>query len=267
MFNGYDERINLFSGMIKLRTLLLESRLDKMYEELKEHVRNYKIAKQVGDKWQTEECKKNIRLIMTAIMREKKKGPEELDRDAFLSHHYTGYIASSAYSKYEEEGGLSWLGDKSKYPILLNRGKYGQFDVEFRQTGQVNEYMKTDENGDVVRYADGKIQMMTPEEIKANGLATHDESIVAFVGDKPIGFASNEFGAVGVWVEGLYQKVGIGTDLLDMHIELRPRVKSGTGKIGQATNAGISLMKAYHRKMSKKHGVGWFKQLRVSKDD
>ena len=253
--------------MIRLRTLLLESRLDKMYEELKEHVRNYKIAKQARNEWQAEDCKKKIRLIMTAIMREKKKGPEELDRDAFLSHHYTGYIASDAYSQYEKEGGLSWLGEKSKYPVLLHKGKYGQFDVEFRQTGQLNQYVKTDANDDIVRTADGQVVFMSPEEIKAAQLATHDESIVAFVGDKPVGFASNEFGAVGVWVEGAFQKVGIGTDLLDMHIQLRPRVASGVGKIGQATNAGISLMKAYHRKMSKKHGTGWFRQLRVGKDD
>lgn len=252
---------------IMLKILLLESRLDKMYEELKEHVRNYKIAKQAGNEWQAEDCKKKIRLIMTAIMREKKKGPEELDRDAFLSHHYTGYIASDAYSQYEKEGGLSWLGEKSKYPVLLHKGKYGQFDVEFRQTGQLNQYVKTDANDDIVRTADGQVVFMSPEEIKAAQLATHDESIVAFVGDKPVGFASNEFGAVGVWVEGAFQKVGIGTDLLDMHIQLRPRVASGVGKIGQATNAGISLMKAYHRKMSKKHGTGWFRQLRVGKDD
>ena len=108
---------------------------------------------------------------------------------------------------------------------------------------------------------------MTPEEIKSDGLAEYDETVVAFVGNKPVGFASNEFGAVGVWVEEAFQKVGIGTDLMDMHIELRPRVKTGKSKIGQATNAGISLMKAYHRKMSRKHGTGWFGQLKVSKND
>ena len=160
------------------------------------------------------------------------------------------------------------MGDKSKYPVLLHKGKYGPFDVEFRQTGQLNQYVKTDDKGDIVRLNGGKdVQYMTPEEIKAAQLATHDESIVAFVGEKPVGFASNEFGAVGVWVEGPFQKVGIGTDLLDMHIQLRPRVAAGKSKIGQATYAGISLMKAYHRKMSKKHGTGWFRQLRVGKDD
>lgn len=252
---------------IMLKMLLRESRLDQLYKEMKEHIRCYKIAKAAGNEWQREDCLKKIKLLAPEIKREKAKGPEELDQDAFLRHHYTGYIASDAYRQYEKEGGLSWLGDKSKYPVLLHKGKYGQFDVEFRQTGQVNRYVKTDDKDDIVRGADGKALDMTPEEIKAAQLPTHDESIVAFVGDKPVGFASNEFGAVGVWVEGAFQRVGIGTDLLAMHIELRPRVKAGIGKIGQATNAGISLMKAYHRKMSKKHGTGWFRQLKVSKDD
>lgn len=252
---------------IMLKILLLESRLDQLYKEMWEHIRCYKIAKEAGNEWQRNDCLKKIQLLAPEIKREKAKSPEQLDQDDFLRHHYTGHIDSSAYSQYEKEGGLSWLGDKSKYPVLLHKGKYGQFDVEFRQTGQVNRYIKTDDNGDIVRGADGKALDMTPEEIKSAGLATHDETIVAFVGDKPVGFASNEFGAVGVWVEGPYQKVGIGTDLMAMHIELRPRVKAGKSKIGQATDAGISLMKAYHRKMSKKHGTGWFKQLRVSKDD
>jgi hypothetical protein len=250
-----------------LKMLLLESRLDRLYKEMKEHIRCYKIAKAAGNEWQREDCLKKIKLLAPEIKREKAKSPEQLDQDAFLRHHYTGFIGSSAYSQYEKEGGLSWLGKKSKYPVLLHHGKYGQFDVEFRQTGDVNRYTKTDANGDIVRNANGIAMEMTPEEIKAEGLAEHDETIVAFVGDKPIGFASNEFGAVGVWVEGAFQKVGIGTDLMDMHIQLRPRVAAGKSKIGQATNAGISLMKAYHRKMSKKHGTGWFKQLRVSKDD
>ena len=52
-----------------------------------------------------------------------------------------------------------------------------------------------------------------------------------------------------------------------MHIEQRPRMKSGKGKIGQATNSGVNLMRAYYRKMSKKHGTDWFKKLRVSEND
>lgn len=253
--------------MIKLRSLLAESRLEKLYKELNDHVRNYNIAKTKGENWKMADSKTNILLLAAEIKRERIKSPEQLDQDAFLRHHYTGHINSNAYRQYKEKGGLSWLGKKSGYPVLLHKGKYGQFDVEFRQTGEVNSYTKTDDKGDIIRDMNGKATHMTSDEITAAGLAELDETIVAFVGDNPIGFVSNEFGAVGVWVEESYQRVGIGTDLMDMHIELRPNVKSGIGKIGQATDDGISLMKAYHRKMSRRHGIGWFKQLRVSKDD
>jgi hypothetical protein len=74
-----------------------------------------------------EDSKKTILLLAAEIKRERAKGPEELDMDAFLSHHYTGHIGSTAYKRYQQEGGLEWLGSKSKYPILLHQGKYGPY--------------------------------------------------------------------------------------------------------------------------------------------
>jgi len=253
--------------MIKLRLLLIESRLDRLYVELNHHVRDYNDAKKSKDEWAMEDSKKNIMLLAAEIKKERAKSPEDLDRDAFLKHHYTGHIGSNVYRQYQAEGGLGWLGSKSKYPILLHRGKYGPFDVEFRQSGETSVYCKNDADGNLVRDEKGNPVYMTPEEVKSAGLPDKDTMIVAFVNDKPVGLASNEFGAVGVWVEGPYQRVGIGTDLMAMHIEQRPRIKAGIGKIGQATDAGISLMKAYHRKMAKKHGMEWFQKLKVSSND
>jgi GNAT superfamily N-acetyltransferase len=253
--------------LILFHKFLLESRLEKLYKELNDHVRYYKIAKDAGNEWQMQDSKKKILMLAAEIKREKAKSPEELDKDAFLRHHYTGHIPSSAYQNYEKEEGVAWLGLKEKYPVLLHKGKYGGHEIEFRQTGNKNRYTKTDSKGDIVRDERGNALDMTDDEIKAANLPKYDESIVAFDGDKPIGWASNEFGAVGVWVVKNYQKLGIGTDLLDMHIQLRPRMASGKGKIGQATEAGIALMAAYHRKMTKKHGPGWFRKLKGTDDD
>ena len=247
--------------MVKLRQLIAESRLDQLNKELKDHVRYYKIAKDANNEWAMEDEKKKIKLLLGAIKQEKAKGPEDLDRDRFLRHHYTGHIGSSAYSQYEKEGGLGWLGNPSKYPVVLERERLGKHTVEFRQTGDDVRYTKTDDKGNIVRDERGDAMYMTKDEIRAAGLHEKDTTIVAFVDGKPVGLASNEFGAVGIWVEGAYQKSGIGTRLLELHLEQRPRVKTGKGKIGQATDAGISLMKAYHRKMAKQHGPEWFKQL------
>lgn len=186
----------------------------------------------------------------------------EGDKEDFMSHHKTGHISSDAYKRYEEEGGLSWLGNPAKYPKLLDKGMYGPYEVEFRQSGEKNQYVKHDADGNLIRLPDGNVLMMSPEEIRSENLPEEDESIVAFVDGKPIGLVSNEFGAVGVFVEKAYQKLGIGTDLLEKHIEQRPRIKSGSGKIGQMTYAGEKLTAAYYEKMRRKYGEDWFEKLK-----
>jgi hypothetical protein len=181
------------------------------------------------------------------------------NKDDFAKYHQTGHISSTAYKRYEEEGGLSWLGSKSKYPILLKKGKYGPYEVEFRQTGESLEYTKTDDEGWPVYGPDKKALMLTPEEIKAKGYRQTDATIVAFIDDKPIGFASNEWGAVGVWVEGKYQKLGIGSDLLVMYMQDNPKFITGERKIGQMTPAGYNMTTAAYDKLEKQYGKDWFK--------
>lgn len=187
---------------------------------------------------------------------------ESEQEDSFLKHHDTGYIPSDAYKNYEETGGLSWLGEKSKYKVLLDKKQHGQYEVEYRQTGDRNVYVKYNDLK-AERDADGNLVYMSPEEIRAGEYPEFDTSIVAFINDKPIGLASNEFGAVGIWVEGPYQKLGIGTELLEKHIEQRPRVKRGAAKIGQMTDAGRMMTRSYFRKMALKHGEDWFEKIRI----
>ena len=79
--------------------------------------------------------------------KEKEKSPHEIDKDKFMKHHYTGHIPSTAYKQYRKAGGLKWLGDVSRWPVLLDVGQYGEFKVEFRQRGEKNEYVAYDESG------------------------------------------------------------------------------------------------------------------------
>ncbi len=169
--------------------------------------------------------------------------------DDFIAHHRTGGISSSAYSRYEKEGGLSWLGNKSKYPIFLLAKKYGPYIVEFRMDGEKLQYTATDDQGNVLYGSDGLALSMTDDEIKKQGLSTHNETIVAFVNEKPIGLASNEFGTIGVWVEGPYQKFGIGSDLMVMFMKQNSKFLSGNSKIGQMTSAGENMSRAAYRKL------------------
>ena len=178
----------------------------------------------------------------------------EVSEEEFIKHHKTGWINPTAYSSYEEEGGLSWLGDKAEHPVLVTTKAYGPHEVEFRQSGEKLWYTATDEEGDIKRGPDGLALTMTDEEIKKKGLATHDQTIIAFVNEKPIGFVSNEFGTIGVWVEKLYQGLGIGSDLMMMFVEMNPRFRTGESKIGQMTDAGEKMSRAAYRKLVAKHG-------------
>jgi len=181
------------------------------------------------------------------------------NRDDFVKYHKTGNISSSAYTDYEKEGGLSWLGPKSKHLILLTTKQYGPHKVEFRQSGEKLRYTKLGDDRFPVYGPDGMALMLSPEEIKVKGLRETDATIVAYVEDAPIGFASNEFGAVGVWVEKAYQKLGIGSDLLIMYMKDNPKFIHGGRRLGQMTPAGENMTTKAYDKLEQEFGKNWFK--------
>jgi len=172
--------------------------------------------------------------------------PHEVPQQHFIDYHKTGRIPDDAYKGYETTEGISWLGTKEKYPIFLKKQKFGDEEIEFRQSDKKTFYTKTDENKDIVRDNEGNVTYLSPEEIKAKGLPETDTSIVVFnEAGQPIGLASNEFGTDGVWVVKEYQGKGIGTDLL---YEFRKQFPSKR-KIGQMTSSGIDITKAYHKRL------------------
>ncbi len=167
----------------------------------------------------------------------------------FIKHHKTGDIPSHAYSDYEEKGGLSWIGNKSKYPELILIKSYAPHSVEFRKSGEKLRYVDTDDQGEILRDPNDIALYMSDDKIKQKDLPTHDETIVAFVNDKPIGLASNEWGTIGVWVEKEYQRLGIGSDLMVMFMKNNQNFLTGKKKIGQMTGAGQAMSRAAFRKL------------------
>lgn len=175
------------------------------------------------------------------------KGKEhEVRPSNFLNYHYTGSISPTAYETYLKKEGISWLGTYEEYPVLVKKDRYGNEIIEFRRNNDEVNYVKKDDNGDIVRNEKGLAINLTEKEKIQKGLPLKDPLIVAFNEKKePIGLASDEFGADGIWVVEDYQKRGIGTDLL---YELRKQFPHKR-KIGQMTESGINLTKKYHKKL------------------
>lgn len=167
--------------------------------------------------------------------------PSELTADEFMSLHRTGSIPTGAYETYRAVEGFAWL-QTARYPLCVGTldTRYGV--VRFRQSGEREHYVATDAAGEIVRDERGEATYLSEAEILARGLATHDETIVAFLDGRAIGFVSNEWGAVGAWVAEPYQRCGIGTALVRRHLLARPQAR-----LGQMTAAGEALARAVHR--------------------
>ena len=178
--------------------------------------------------------------------------PEYLKYDSeedFIEYHRTGHISSDAYSDYEKTGGLSWMGEVSEHPVLVGTIKTDMGIVEVRKSGERNQYVKTDEEGDIVRNDDYSPVYLSDDEMSKLGLASHDTSLVGFNDEgRPVALVSDEFGSDGVWVEGDYQGLGLGTAMLH---EFRKEFKPGR-KIGQMTSAGDSMSRKLYRRMEQR---------------
>jgi len=172
------------------------------------------------------------------------------DLKSFMDYHYTGFINPNFYEQYNTKNGVSWL-KKKEHPILHKKIvlKNGE-TVELRKSGEKLQYSdwsekKYQRTGDGHRRKrNGDVINMSDKKIREKGLPTHDTSIVAFdkYGDA-IGWASNEFGADGVWVINKFQRLGLGSQLLT---ELRKQFKP-TRRMGQMTPGGFELVKKYYK--------------------
>lgn len=254
--------------MLRLRTIIENINNQEKLSKLRKRYRQiYNLLVGAGNNT-SEEDRIKIRQEMSDIYNEIQNilsvDPHEIDKEKFILSQYTGGISDSAYEDYKKDGGLSWLGSPSKFPILLSKEQFGPYMAEFRQRNEDSKYVSYDDKHNVKRDEKGNAIYLSKDEIIAKNLPLKDTLIVAFIDGMPRGFASNEFGAVGVWVEDAFQGYGIGTSLLEKHIEQRPDVKVKKAKIGQMTSSGKGMTGAYYDLMTKKHGKNWWYHLSES---
>lgn len=171
--------------------------------------------------------------------------PMRLTEDEFVAAHRTGDIPSEAYSKYKDVAGVAWLGAPSERSQVVGsiQTKDGK-TITFRKSGERLQYTARDAEGWTKYDKAGMAVMMTPEEIRAEGLEEFDETIVAYDGETPVGWVSNEWGAMGVWVTEPYQRQGIATELARHFLRNRPDMQ-----MGQMTEAGESFARGLYRSL------------------
>jgi len=173
------------------------------------------------------------------------QNPWQETQNEFINRHYTGRIREGAYEQYETREGISWLGDKSKYPVLHSKKQFGDKVIEFRQSGKKNKYVQTDEEDEIIRDSSGLATYMTDDQIKEKGYSPYETTIVAFDEQGPIGWVENSFGVPGVFIIKEMQGRGIGTYLLSEWMKLR----SSKQRLGQMTNAGENMSRSYHKQL------------------
>ncbi len=171
------------------------------------------------------------------------------DEDQFIEQHKTGHIPNDAYRTMFKD---PWIvpNYQERYPILLETKNMKGVVVEFRQSGERLKYVKYTPEDEIVRDDQGMAVMQTEEEMRANGLHLTDTTVAAFVGNREVGCASDEWGADGVFVDPEFKRLGIGVHLLYL---FRKQFKPER-QMGQMTHAGEQLARAYYQKHGRQAG-------------
>lgn len=178
--------------------------------------------------------------------------------EEFIDYHKTGFIPGgygeggmgedlSHYNDRNQQGGHY---SPAKYPILLDKKtfdthRYGEVEVEFRQSGEGVRYVKHEPPGysEIMRDELGLAVYLNPEEMIEKDLPDKDTTIMMFSGGKCIGHVGNSFGATELYVVREFQGAGIGPAALKLYMETYPSQSHKTPQLGQMTWQGIATAK------------------------
>lgn len=154
------------------------------------------------------------------------------------------------------------------YETLINRIKKNGLFFELRMNTEGGlKYGKKDEEGEYIRDKNGRVVLLTAEEIKLLGLPTEEYSFAIFDENKQaIGLAQLEWNATLIAVVKEYKNWGFGNILMDVFESKYPGNDSGG-----FTPEGISFLKNYHSKKVREYLASGFysyliKQGHISKE-
>jgi len=119
----------------------------------------------------------------------------------------------------------------------LNTKKHGSVSVKYyirNDKEHNNSYVKTNDEGHVVRDTKGMAVYLNNDELKEKDLLNkYDKNIVAIHNDIIVGSAQDEWGCVLVYVVDEFKGIGIGQELVEYYRKIYPdKVSGGTTEGG-----------------------------------
>ena len=229
----YRERVNLLAN--KNRTPEEEQRLVDLNRELIDIERR-----------DNEHQEREAPLIAKAKQLIQEGKPEQVPYRYFHEYHRTGNIDGNPYSRYTDDpDGLNWLKPES-FDIPIKTFERNGKNYEIKAEQEELKYCKRDDNDEFVRDSNGELVYLTLDEMKAKGYPPFGYTLALFHDNKIIGFAGDEFGASGVYLQKPYQGQGLGSLLLHEYLKISGRLQKGK-KIGQMTSWGSNMIKSLHK--------------------
>ena len=177
--------------------------------------------------------------------------PEQVPSRYFLNYHRTGGISGNPYYRYTDDPeGLNWL-NPDDFEIHIKNIKRNGMNFELRLDKELkksyrghyddNEFWQweRDENNQLIPLTEEEI-LQKPEP--------YEMTLALFHNGKIVGFASDEFGASGVYLQQPYQGMGLGTLLMLEFLKITGRLQRGK-KIGQMTSWGSYMTRNLHKQI------------------
>lgn len=132
---------------------------------------------------------------------------------------------------------------------LINTLKHGsiyiQYYVDNGSDFKNNQYVKLDDDGEIMRDDRGMVVYMSRGEIDRSGI-TYDRNVIAVHDNQIVGSAQDEWGCVLVYVVNELKGIGIGEKLTELYRSYYPNKSSGG-----TTTSGFNNLRKYHSKQIK----------------
>ena len=174
--------------------------------------------------------------------------PEMVPQEEFLNYHRTGGISGNPYSQYTDDpDGLNWM-HPEKFTLLLKSIERNGKHYEFRAEKEPNRYVKFDDDHNIIRDANNEPIYMTVDEMRAKNKKEFGTTVALFCEGKIIGFACDEFGASGAYLQKPFQGQGLGSMLMLEYLKESGRLETGN-KIGQMTSWGRYMTRNLHKQI------------------